>query len=157
MKVMLRAASTSESCFDFSSNSREEACLSRYWINRTPAFASSRAHSVSGLVSNAASNITYSRGRTRRMSCLFSVRSQQSFDEVRIVIPRGKLGVRQDSSMQRNRSFDAFYDEHLECPLHAANCLRTVAPFHDQLCDQRIVIWRDHRIGISRGVNPHAS
>src|SRR6266851_2765196 len=51
-------------------------------------------------------------------SCLFSVRSEQSFNEVGIELPRGKLRIGQNPAVQRDRRLDAFNDEHLQRPLH---------------------------------------
>src|SRR5438046_8806095 len=72
----------------------------------------------------------------------FSVRSEQSFDEVRIDLPRNKVPISQNSAVQRDRGLDAFDDEHLERPLHPADSFRAVASLDDQLCYPRIVVRR---------------
>src|SRR5712672_631216 len=90
---------------DVFSKSRGEADLSRYCSNRTPAAANSCAQLCGELLSNVASSITYSLGRTRRIR-LFSVRPQQPLNKMRIDLPCREIGIRQNPAMQRNRRLD---------------------------------------------------
>ena len=73
-----------------------------------------------------------------------------------IEIPRGKIRIGENPAVQRDRRLDAFDDEHLESPLHAANRFGAVAPLDDQLCDHRIVVRRNDGIGIGRRIHAHA-
>src|SRR5712671_4240499 len=137
------------------SKSRGDADLSRYCSNRTPAAANSCAQLCGELLSNVASSITYSLGRTRRIT-LFSVRSQQPLDEMRIDFPRSEIGVRQNPAMQRNRRLDPFNDEHFQRPLHPPHGLRAISALNDQLRNHRIIIGRDYRVRVRRGIHPYA-
>src|SRR5437764_147621 len=86
----------------------------------------------------------------------FSVRSEQSFDEVGIDLPRNKVWIGQNSAVQRDRGLDAFDDEHLERPLHAADSFCAVASLDDQLCYHRIVVRRNDGVGISSGIHANS-
>src|SRR6266403_5467356 len=133
---------------------RAEAALSRYCSNRTPAAANSCAQLCGELLSNVASSITYSLGRTRRIK-LFSVRSQQPLDEMRIDFSRSKIGVRQNPTMQRNRRLDPFDHEHLQSALHSPDGLGTISALYNQLCNHRIVVRRYNRISIGRRIHTY--
>src|SRR6266403_2906870 len=134
---------------------RAEAALSRYCSNRTPAAANSCAQLCGELLSNVASSITYSLGRTRRIR-LFPVRSQQPLDEMRIDFPCREIGIRQNPAMQRNRRLDPFNDEHFQCPLHPPHGLSAISALNDQLRNHRVIIGRDYRVRIRRGIHPYA-
>src|SRR5437762_12547946 len=75
---------------------------------------------------------------------------------MRIVIPSHESGIRHDSTMQWNRRFDAFNDEHLEGPLHAPDGFRAVAAFDDEFGNHRVIVWRDDGVGIRRGIHTHS-
>src|SRR5258708_4134294 len=130
---------------EVSSNSLADADLFRYCSNRTPAAASSCAQSRVEFFSKAESSITYSRGRTRRIR-LFSVRSQQPLDEMRIEFSRGEVPVGQDAPVQRNRRLDALDHKHLQRAFHAPNGLGAISALHNELRDHRVVVRRNHCI-----------
>src|SRR5260370_16905332 len=88
-------------------------------------------------------------------STLFSIRSEQSFDEVGIELPGGKIRISQNPAVQRDGRLDAFDDEHLKRAFHAADSLRAVASLDNQLCNHRIVIWRYDGCRISGGIPAH--
>src|SRR5215475_13883794 len=119
MNVTPPGSSSDASARDFSSSSPDAAGLLRYCMQRTPASARLSAICISDEGSNAASNITYSLGRTRRISGLFSI-AEKALDEMRIELPSHKIRIGKNLSMQRYRGFDAFDDKHLERPLHAS-------------------------------------
>src|SRR5882762_11380225 len=100
--------------------------------------------------------ISHTAAAEQGASHLFSVRSEQSFDEVSINLSRGKVRISQNPAVQRDRRLDTFDDEHLERPLHAADCFGSVASLDDQLCYHRIVVWRNDGVGISSGIHAHA-
>src|SRR5260370_3745108 len=88
-------------------------------------------------------------------STLFSIRSEQSFDEVSIELPGGKIWISQNPAGQRDGRLDAFDDEHLKRAFHAADSLRAVASLDTQLCNHLIVIWGEHVVSIRRGIPCH--
>src|SRR5260370_13130379 len=88
-------------------------------------------------------------------SMLLSMRDEQSFDEVGIELPGGKIRISQNPAVQRDGRLDAFDDEHLKRAFHAADSLRAVASLDNQLCNHRIVIWRYDGVRISGGIHAH--
>src|SRR5204863_10217079 len=86
----------------------------------------------------------------------FSVRSEQSFEEGGIDLPRNKVWIGQNSAVQRDRGLAAIDDEHLERPIHAADSFGAVASLDDQLCNHRIVVRRNDRVGISSGIHAYS-
>src|ERR1700730_16346324 len=100
------------------------------------------------MVSNAASNITYSLGMTQGIGHLFSVRSHQSFDDMGVETTGREVGIGKNSALQRDRGLDALDDEHLQGALHAADGLGTVPPLDDQLGNHRVVVGGDDRVEV---------
>jgi len=100
--------SNEESRFELSNNSRAEARLFRYWSNRThPQPQAFERTLYSGTVSNPASNITYSRGRTRRFNVYFPfVPSNLSMKWVSN-FPAAKSASARIRRVQRDRRLDA--------------------------------------------------
>src|ERR1700722_6106357 len=73
---------------------------------------------------------------------------QKPLNEPGIKSPRAKIRISQNFPVQRNRRVYALNDKHFERPRHARNGLVAVFPSHHQLRDQRIVIRRNHALGI---------
>src|SRR5260370_37160507 len=99
--------------------------------------------------------ISHTAAVERGAATLFSIRSEQSFDEVSIELPGGKIRISQNPAVQRDGRLDAFDDEHLKRAFHAADSLRAVASLDNQLCNHRIVIWRYDGVRISGGIHAH--
>ena len=58
--------------------------------------------------------------------------------------------------MERDRRLDALDDGHLERAPHPRDRFLAVAPVHDDLGDQRIVVRRNGALGVREGVDPYA-
>src|SRR5216684_2827258 len=143
--------SNEESRFELSNNSRAEARLFRYCTNWTPAAASFSAHSISGTVTNAASNITYSRGRTRRFNVYFPfVPSNLSMKWV-LNFPAANSG---SARIRRCKGIEVLMPSMTN--ISSALFIRPIASLDDQLGNHRIVVGRDHGIGIRSGIHAHS-
>ena len=75
---------------------------------------------------------------------------------MRVELPGNEIRIGDDSLVQRNRGLDALHHEPVQRAMHARNGFGAVVPVRDQLGDQRIVVWRDHRVGVRRGIDANA-
>src|SRR6267142_5210639 len=75
---------------------------------------------------------------------------------MRVEPAAGEFGVGENLAVQWNGGLDALDDEHLQRALHAADGLGAIAAFDDELGDQRIVVWRNDRVGVGGGVHADA-
>ena len=81
---------------------------------------------------------------------------EQAIQKMGVQAARLEIGLGKNALVQRNGSLDALDHEHFQRAAHARNGLGAVAAAHDQLGDQRIVVRRDHRVGMGGGVHAHA-
>ena len=81
---------------------------------------------------------------------LLAVHGEQVLQKVRVQAPGLEVRVRQNPLVQGNRSLDSLHHKHLQRPAHARNGLRPVPAVNHQFGDQRIVVRRNHRVGVGR-------
>ena len=61
-----------------------------------------------------------------------------------------------NSAVQRNGRMDTFDHELVECPLHRREGFGAGRGVHDQLSEQRIVVWRHDVADLNVGIPPDA-
>src|ERR1017187_6394197 len=89
------------------------------------------------------------------MTLAFTV-TGKSTQEMGIEVPRLKIRIGHDFLLNGNGGGDAFNDEHLQGPSHAADGLVSVFTMDDKLGNKGIVVGRDHGLGVSGGIHSHA-
>ncbi len=88
--------------------------------------------------------------------CYFEGTGREPFQKVGVEVAGCEIGIGKDALVQRQRGLDSLDDEHFQSAAHARDGLGAVATAHDELGDQRIVVGRDHGVGMGRGIHAHA-
>ena len=74
---------------------------------------------------------------------------------MRVELSRDEIGIRQYPLMQRNGGLDAFHHESVQPAVHPGDGFGARVAVRDDLGDQRVIVRRDHAIGITRGIHPN--
>src|SRR5277367_2226057 len=155
MRTATGAAATNTR--DISWNWRGGMCLARSCISCTPAAASARASDKSDSVGwpGVASRMAYRAGNNLA-SALLRCDSQRTVKKMSVEFPGDEIRVRQDFFVQRDGGLDALYYETFEGTVHSGYGFGAVVAVGDYFGNQRIVIRRDHRVGVAGGVHANA-
>src|SRR5450756_1997092 len=81
---------------------------------------------------------------------------QEFLDKSRIEIAGAKIRVRQYPPVQRYRRVDSFHNKHFESAAHARDGFAAILATHDQLGNERVIVWRNCAFGIGSGIDAHA-
>src|SRR5271154_179718 len=155
MRTATGAAATNAR--DISWNWRAGMCLARSCISCTPAAASARASDKSDSVGwpGVASRMAYRAGNNLA-SELLRCDSQRTVKKMGVEFPGDEIRVRQYFFVQRDRRLDAFDDKAVERAIHSGDGFGAVVAVGDYFGDQRIVVGRNHRVGVAGSVHANA-
>src|SRR5580765_2999521 len=100
--------------------------------------------------------INWLRPESRDFGPLFFDAREQALNVFGVDIAGAEFFVGQNAAVQWNGGMNAFYDKHFQGALHPHDGFSAVFAKRNQLGDQRVIIRRDHTLGIRRGVHAHA-
>src|ERR1700730_10012934 len=126
--------------------------LSRNW--RAPSNCDRRALSWSKLAEPPRVSLRPRRRSPARL--VHPAQRKKPLQPMDVVEPILDVGVAHQYLEQGNCRIDAVDDEFIERTAKPHQRLVAVAPMHDELADERIVVWRNRVPGIDRAVDAHA-
>src|SRR5262245_31284768 len=84
---------------------------------------------------------------------LLSNLRQMLFEPVNVVVAIGDIGIADEFAEERQRRLDAVNNEFVERAAQTHHRFDAVAPMHDQLADQAVVIGRNAIAGINARID----